>query len=159
MANCKLVLATELTIKAPSQYLNYSFSSMVKFGNRYYGGNADGLFELESGDTDNGTYIDAHFKLFTTDFGSRNLKRMRAIFVRGLSDGQLLFTVEDDENNERTYPLENVKSTSTGQKVPVGRDGKGVYWSVKVANNEGSDFSINTLEALMLILKTTNTRA
>jgi len=158
MANCKLVLATELTLIASSQYLNYNFSSMVKFGNRYYGGNSDGLFELETGDLDNDSNIEAYFKLITTDFGVSNLKRMRSIFVRGVSDGKLLFTVEDDEENERTYPLDNVKATATGQKVPIGRDGKGVYWSVKVSNYEGSNFSINSMDALMLFLKTTNTR-
>ena len=159
MALCRLVIATELTINASSQYTEYDFSSMAKFAGKYYGGNEDGLFEIETGSDDAGVDIAASFKLFMTDFGERNLKRMRSLFLRGEADGSLKIKVTDDEDNERSYTLENVYAgnKARGQKVPIGRDGKGVFWSVEVENVSGSDFSIDAMDVIMLFLKTTDT--
>jgi len=158
MATCRQVIAIRIPLVACSQYLNYSFGSMVKFGNKCYGGNEDGLFQIETGSDDVTASIDAYFKLYTTDFGLRNLKRMRSLFVRHEADGDLKFTVYNSEENAREYVLEKTYNgqLEKGSKVPVGRDGKGVHWSVRVDNIDGCDFSIDSMEALMLILKTTS---
>ena len=161
---CKLVLANELTINAVTQYLGFNFGSMAKFGGKYYGGDEEGLFQINTGDKDNTSLINAHFKTPVTDFGVRNLKRMRSLFVRGEThfntrrDNALIFTVENDETNAREFGRKGVVTTQVGWKIPIDRDGKGVNWSVKVANTSGCDFSIDTIEALMLLLKTTDTK-
>lgn len=149
-----LALAMRLNSLVISQYCRYNFDSMVKFGDVYLGAGEEGLFTLEDTDTDDGVEIASIIELPTTDFGISHQKRFRALHVGYETSGNLKVTLSNDEDNEREYILSpiNVASRQHGSKVKVDRNGKGRYWTVKLENEEGCDFSLNMLEGIVTIL-------
>ena len=148
-----LGLCLELSLLAPTQYVNYNFDSMCKFGDTYLGCNEYGIFSLE-GDKDGLTDIEAFFELITTDFGIPNQKRIRKAYLGYETSGSLVLEIKDDEDNVRRYPVEaslnDQRQHST--KIAVGRNGKGRYWTFKLENVDGCDFSIDSLDILMTVL-------
>jgi hypothetical protein len=149
-----LGLCMELRGYRVSQYANYNFNSMCKFNGVHLGGNDSGIFVLDSGDRDDATQIEAFFELATSDFGIANQKRWRSMYVGYKSEGDLVLTVKDDQDNERSFNLEPIFAdlSSHGQKVGIGRDGKGRYWMVRIDNVGGVDFSIDQITGIPVIL-------
>lgn len=140
-----LTVDTFLKRGTSSQYLNFNFNSMARFGDIFLGANEDGLFTI-GGDNDNGDDIAAFLETRTTDFGNSNPKKAREIVVGYEADGDLSVTVtaEDAESESITFD-----ATKTGQQrrmKRVSRKCKGRYWKVKVANVDGADFSLDEIE-------------
>lgn len=150
--SANLTLNINLSNMAVSQWCNYNFNSFCRIGDKFFGANDSGLFEL-TGDDDAGTYISAFFELILSDFGVSSMKRIRTIYIGGEADGGLALTVKDDEDNSRSYPLylTSGNKQSSG-KVKVDRDGVGRYWSVSIKNTSGKYFAIDNIEILTTIL-------
>ena len=148
----KLTLSLNLVNMAVTQFCNYDFNSFCKIGDKYFGANDSGIFEL-TGNDDAGSNIGAFFELVLSDFGISNMKRIRSLYVGGESDGSLTVTLKDDENNSRTYNLNLTSGNKQSSgKVPVGRDGRGRYWQVRIDNVSGAYFAIDSIKALAVIL-------
>ena len=149
-----LGIALRLNNLAVSQYCRWDFDSMVKFGDMYLGAGEEGLFTLEDADTDDGVEIDAVIEFPTTDFGISHQKRVRSLHVGYESGGDMTLTLYNDDDNERVYTLVPVNSSNKqhGSKVKINRDGKGRYWTVRIENVGGCDFSLNMIEAIITIL-------
>ena len=150
-----LGICMELSLLAPTQYANYSFDAMCKFGEIYLGCNDAGIFSLD-GQTDNNIHIAAFFELLLTDFGVPNQKRIRKAYLGYEASGSLVLEVKDDEDNVRRYTVGAALDDQRqhGAKIAIGRDGKGRYWSFGIENVEGCDFSIDSLDALVTVLAT-----
>lgn len=137
-----------------SQWANYNFNSMAKIGGRYVGAGESGLMQLNTGDNDAGTMIEAFFELATSDWGMPEQKRVRSWYVGYEADGDLILTAKDDGGNERSWTLEPIFSDNqqNGTKVWGARDGKGRYWMVRIDNVNGSDFSVDDIKILPIVL-------
>jgi len=148
-----LGLCMELSLLAPTQYANYNFDSMCKFGDIYLGCNELGIFTLD-GETDSNVHIDAFFELLLTDFGIPNQKRIRKAYLGYEASGSLVLEVKDDDNNIRRYTVESALGNQRqhGVRVPVGRDGKGRHWAFRVENVAGCDFSVDSIDVLVAVL-------
>ena len=148
----KLALNVNLLNTAVTQFCNYNFNSFCKIGDKYFGANDTGIFELDGTD-DNGTDIDAFFELILSDFGISNIKKIRSVFVGCEADGKLTLTLKDDEDNSRSYVLRLTSgSKQSSGKVDVGRDGLGRYWQVRIENTSGVYFAIDSIELLTIII-------
>jgi hypothetical protein len=149
-----LGLAMRLNNLAVSQYCRYDFDSMVKFGDMYLGAGGEGLFTLEDAETDDGVEIDVIIEFPTADFGISHQKRVRSLFIGYETSGNMILTLSNDEDNERVYTLASINASNKqhGSKVKINRDGKGRYWTVKIENVDGCDFSLNMIEAIITIL-------
>lgn len=154
MATDRLGLCLCIEGNQASQYANYNFNSMCKFNGAYLGASEDGIFTLEDGDLDDTAEIEAFFELATTDFGIANQKRLRSVYLGYEADGDLMMTVEDDEGGERRYSVEpnHLDNKENTTKIDIGRDGKGRHWTFRIDNVNGSDFSIDSIEAIPTIL-------
>jgi hypothetical protein len=150
----RFCVAMNLPTTAPSQYLDYDFNSMCTFHGIPLAGGEDGIFQLDSGGGNDGDPIQAWFKLVTTDFGIQNLKRVRKMTLGYETSGGMLLTVTADEKRSREYPLYPLQSDETehGNTVSGARDVYGRYWSFKVENVGGSDFSIDAISVVPIIL-------
>jgi hypothetical protein len=139
-----------------SQLGNHDFTCMVTVDEAGYGGKSDGLFQLNSGDDDNGDDIEAFFELITSDFGIPNKKRMRLYNIGYETKGTLKFivTVDDDTDNKKTYSLEpgSVRNRQHNSKFHGHRDQMGRYWMERIENTDGCDFSIDHIELFPTIL-------
>jgi len=156
MSNNRLAVCIELGGIRISQFKNFNFNSMCKFGDIYLGANEDGLFVLDSSDKDVASDIDAHVKLAVTDFGVSNQKRVRKLFVGYRTDGVLRFTVTGDERREAIVDLDSAAGSLAihNQKVPIGRDVKGKYLGLKIENIKGSDFTVDNVHMVPIVLGT-----
>jgi hypothetical protein len=148
-----LGLKLNLRNSAVSQYSNFDFDAYCSFGGECLACGSAGIYSL-GGSDDDGTDIDSLAKTMTMDFGVPNQKRVRSLFIGGEWGGWLKVSISDDDGEVREYltpPLEN-SNLEEGNKVAVGRDGKGRYWNFQVENVEGCDFSIDGIDALLVVL-------
>ena len=154
MADERLTLCLSLERVAPSQWANYNFNSMCKFGDQYLGANEDGLFILEEADKDGAEDILAFFRTALTDFATVNQKRLRKIHVGYETDGKLEVRVGTDEGEDLVRELHPRRDNNRehSQKVSVGRDRKGRYWDLEVRNVDGADFSVDEVTAVPIVL-------
>lgn len=137
---------------AVTQYCNYNFNSFCEIGGKYYGATDDGIFEMV-GDTDAGEDIDACFELPMSDFGINNVKKLRRIYVGYEATGDLIIKVKDNEDNERSYPLDNIATDKQiGGEVTIERDQLGRYWGERIENVRGAYFAIDSIEVVPVIL-------
>ena len=135
--------------KGTTQYLNYSFTSMVKFGDSYLGCNEDGIVELR-GNNDNGRAIDAWVKLPSTDFVIPNPKKCRAGYIGYEAQGELDVRVQADEGPEYVAILP-VNNKQQGRKFPISRNIKGRYITFTILNVNGCDFGIDSMDVCVII--------
>ena len=148
----QLTLCINLANMAVTQYCNYSFNSFCEINGKNYGATDDGIFELV-GDTDNGEDIDAWFELPMSDFGISNVKRLRRIYLGYEATGDLTVKVKDNEDNERTYPLDNITTDKQiGGRITVERDQLGRYWGLRIDNVRGAYFAIDSIEVVPVVL-------
>ena len=136
---------------ATTQFTNYPFNSMVKFGNTYLGASSEGIYLLDGSD-DDGSEIEAYFEPITTDFGADNPKRMRFIYLGYEAQGDLELTLKADDKDTETITCE-AESTKTGQqrrRVPATRELQGRYWNIQVKNMDGCDFAVDSIDVRMI---------
>ena len=129
----------------PSQFKNYNFNSMVKFGDTYLGANNHGLFELV-GTKDNTDIITAEFAPVTTDFGIHNTKRLYVLYLGLETDDDLQVAIYADELLVKTYTLTAKKTGQQRIRKRIGWDAKGRYWSFIISNPKGNHFAIDAID-------------
>ena len=148
----KFVLNINLSNLSVTQFCSYNFNSFCKIGDKHYGANDSGIFEL-TGNDDTGINIDAFFELIVSDFGISNVKRIRKIYAGYEAKGDLIVTTKDNEDNARSYTLSYLDyNKQNGGQVNVGRDGLGRYWQIRVDNINGCYFAIDNIELVLTIL-------
>lgn len=146
-----LGIRLELKRLGISQYHSFNFNSMCVFNGVPLGANENGIFSLD-GDTDNGEEIDSTIELPLSDFGSSRSKRLRRVFVGYEAEGSLDLSVATDEVDEHTETLTATAANQHGSYVSIPRSLKGRYWSVKIGNQDGCDFSIDEISILPIVL-------
>lgn len=143
-----------------SQYTNFPFNSMVRFGERFLGAGPSGLFEIGA-NTDNGAPINAMFELPTTDLGVHQMKRIRFVYLGLEAEGKLEFLVTTDQQVGKTevYRVENVKPSGQQRiRFSIMRAQYGRYFTTALRNVAGADFKIDRIEALPVVLSSGITR-
>ena len=156
-AKSRLTTGLNLKNNAPFQWDGFNYNSFAVFNGVPIATNEDGLFSLFDADSDNGTDIDAFFELVTTDFGASTSKRLRMLLFSAEVSGDLNVITVADDVEERTYLI---RARKIGQKqhrmyrVSCRRDQKGTYWMIGIENKDGCDFSIDGIDAKLIILGT-----
>jgi hypothetical protein len=146
---CTNIEAGPLDAKATTQYTNHAFNSYCRFGNNYLAASSSGLYLL-GGALDVAANIDAYFAPVMTDFGDGHPKRIRYLYFGYESADDLTVTVYADEQTGRAYTMTETKTGQQRRRLPIGKDGSGRYWTVKIANTAGCDFSIDTIDAAII---------
>ena len=126
----------------PSIYSGYNFNSYCKHGEKYYGINDEGIFEL-SGDSDNGGAIHTGVKIGATNLGSLLRKRIRTIFIGAYNeDAQVKVEV-----GRKNRIADRVFTMNRG-KASVSRDLHGEEFTLYISDFE----EISTIEIFPTIL-------
>ena len=139
---------------ACSQITNFTFNSMCVVNGIPIAANEDGLFILDSSETDNGDDINAMAELAAMDFGVDLAKRFRKGYIGYETSGGLKVSARTDEGNYEVYTLSPSDTTQKQHRdmFSMHRNLKGVYWQFKIANIDGCDFSIDFIDALPILL-------
>lgn len=109
-----------------------------------YGTTADGIFEL-SGDSDDGTNIEAVVGFGKLDFGEEAIKHIPTAYVGAKSDDKLLLRVESYQYRARAFD-----DAMKRQRFDLGKGLRAAYFDIELYNTAGADFEIDSLSAVIL---------
>ena len=141
--------------KAPWQYSNFPFNSFANHAGRYLALTDGALYAL-TGDTHDGTAIEAIGKTGLINFGTAMKKALPRAYFGYTSSGELLFktiTTDTGKKITRWYQLkERTAESVTDARVKMARGVKSVYWQFEITNIEGADFEVDTIKLLPVIL-------
>jgi len=138
--------------QALSTYSNFPFNSYAAFNGVFLAADGNGIFAL-TGDTDDGTLIQANARVGITDFNTSHLKRVDRIYVGYQTTGDLVLKIFTDGGVERDYALRS--NQFPGLHSNAARLGKGLisrYWQFEIANVNGANFTLNELELKPIVL-------
>lgn len=129
---------------APSEYDNYPFESLARFGQRYYGASEQGFFLLD-GDDDAGEPIQGSILTGETDFGSPQLKRCEWCHIGYTSSGELMMKVISSQKGRRIERWYRAKTTAAGNdregRFKLGRGVESLYYQFEWVGVDGADFT------------------
>ena len=135
---------------ATTQYLEFDYDSMVRFGERFLCASENGIFEI-AGDSDSGAAITSYFEPVTTDFGISNEKKLRSIYVGYESAGNLTLTVSTELGYSEAIAMPASTAGQKARKVPISRSVRGRYFTFQF-KSVGVDFSIDEIKVLPIIM-------
>lgn len=143
--------------KAMFQYTNYEFNSYAVIGGKPMAASAEGVHQLDTGDTDDGAAIIASIRSGLTNFGSAQLKRVERMYMGYASNGTLCVRVVaiGNEGTKQEYTYKMVERPATAPvtgRVPVGGGIKSTYWSFELVNNDGEYFELHDIRLLPMVL-------
>lgn len=149
------ILATQTAIGDPgskaTSELSLDFSSLGRVGNFYYGANSSGLYLIDSGVKDLAEDIVSTVTFATTDFGFRNPKSIRFLYV-GLkgSCGQCISIstwADGASNSTENYTLQH--NGVQRLRVPISLCLNGRYWRISISSSES--IRIDSVEAQLIL--------
>lgn len=127
-----------------TRYTQWPFTQVVRFGDRYFGVAADGLYEL-GGDTNDGQAIAWDFETCITDFKDPHKKTVASVYVGGQAGPVVTYTLVSGDDPDRTYPYSTTKTVEKRnhrQKFGLGRRAR--YYALGMAG-EG-DLAVDNIE-------------
>jgi len=139
------------------KYTNYPFNSMAGLGGRYFGALDDGIYALE-GDNDDGTPISSKIRGAMSNLGTGALKRMSSAYVGMEASGDMLLKmlVNNQSGAKETHVYRFKPRSLTGLRegrVKIGKGLKSVYWGFELENVDGSNFALDQIEFLPMVLE------
>jgi hypothetical protein len=130
---------------------NYDFLGFGEHKGRYYGLKRDGLYTLD-GTSDGGTAIDSFISLGNRNFGTSIKKRVPYAYIGAASTGAMVLKVIAD-GQTFMYQVRNPTTDMAEQRVDIGRGLRANYWNFELMNQNGEDFSIDTIKFLPIVLE------
>ena len=131
---------------ATTQYTDFDYNSMVRFGANFFCASKEGLFKIVNTASDSKAY----FEPLTMDFGISNQKRLRAVYVGYEADGEITLKISTELVSAQSYVLPATTLGQHARKVVVSRALKGRYWTFQVSGT-GVVFSIDDIKVLPIV--------
>lgn len=140
-------LNTNIKIKGATQFENYEFNSFCNFNGVQLAASDRGI-SLLGGNNDEGAAISVYFEPVTSDLGSPRPKHVRFLYFGFEADGALRVVVGDDAGRMLAYPITPRADGQQRFRVTVSRALQGRYFTFRVENIQGADFSIDSIDCL-----------
>ena len=120
--------ATMTTVR----YANYPYNSFAAYGGKYFAAGPTGIFQIDVGETDNNTAIDAYFETGTMDFEIAQKKRVSDFYIAMRASGQMVLDVTVDEVPVNSYVVDPLAiATLNARRSWIGKGAHGKYWHFK----------------------------
>lgn len=140
---------------APAQFFNHSANSATLFNGKLLFATSEGVFE-SGGDNDgyeaDGTTpipIAAHAVLPIADFGYQGQKSPRSMLLGGRFDGQMQVSITDEKGVTQDYVSPEMENED-GAKLALRTDQRSRYFTTKISNVGGSDFSLESADLVFI---------
>ena len=142
---------------AASQFFNHSANSAATFGGKLLFATAEGLYE-SGGDNDGyvdvagvptPVPIDAHIVLPIANFGYQGQKSPRSMLLGGRFDGQMQVSITDENGVTQDYVSPEMEDAD-GTKIALRTDQRSRYFTTKISNVGGSNFSIESADLIFI---------
>lgn len=141
-----------------SQFLNHSANSFAVFNGELLFATDDGLYS-STGDNDGyeevggeqvAMPIQAWATLPTADFGYNGQKSPRSLILSGDFGGQMQVSLTDESGVTRDYLTIDLGGEPDGTKVALRSDQRSRMMTFKLANVDGSDFSLKSADLVFI---------
>lgn len=139
---------------AVSKYSRFCFNSFAKIGEKYYGANEFGLYELgtnedEDGETDNiPTKITTGF-IDPSGMGVKSNVREMELYVK--NNGSMTLRAYASDDLFFDYQLRSTNESIRGSRIGMGKNRKAVYWQFELINDQGTDFELDNAKLYRLV--------
>lgn len=143
---------------AVSQFFNHPASSATYFEGKMLFGTSAGLFE-SGGDNDGYSDeeglvpvpISAYVKLPVSEYDYPGYKSLRSVVILGRFDGAISITFEGKgPASEKQYFTASSLAGERGSKVALSTIQRSRYFTAKIANVSGSDFSLDHADVVFI---------
>lgn len=141
-----------------TSYTNMMFDKLVSHRGRTFGLTATGLYEL-TGDTDDGTPIDAWLRTGQIHLGTEHSKNVSRAYLYVKQEGDLyLRTIATtygcrQEHWYKIVPNSKDGDAETTHRLRLRRTVFALSWSFEIHNVDGSNFDLRGAEILPVILR------
>ena len=142
---------------AAAQFFNHQANSAVLFNGKLLFAMSTGVYE-STGDNDGYETVDevevpipinAWAVLPVTDLAYNGQKTPRSLIVDGYINGQLQFSITDENQITQDFITEEMLSYD-GTKVALRSDQRSRLFKLKVSNVDGADFSIKNIDLVFI---------
>lgn len=127
---------------AVSEYDGFSFNSFALFNGQYLAAGTAGIYVL-GGDKDGSSNIDS--EILTGQLSMEGVKP-RDIYLYGKSDGQILVTLSENEDQVRNSKVSYLMETLGVDRAKVPRGMNPDYLQIGIKNVSGCDFDLDNME-------------
>ena len=142
---------------APAQFFNHSANSATLFNGKLLFATSEGLFEsggdndgyVTEGEVSTPIPIAAHAVLPIADFGYQGQKSPRSMLLGGRFDGQMQVSVTDEKGVTQGYVSPEMEDAD-GTKIALRTDQRSRYFTTKISNVDGSDFSLESADLVFI---------
>lgn len=114
----------------------YAFSRIWRMGGKYYGVREDGIYEL-TGDTDNGTTIQAYALLAPNNLGSDRQKRLPYLTIDCTAEGTVKVLSDTSDTQSTTQFTHD-------RRAKLGRGLAARYLTIELSSDE-ADFEVSRI--------------
>ena len=144
-------MVLNLKNKALTSFSNYVFNSMCRFNGVHLGASATGIFDLDTGDTDNGTLVEWNFRtgyldMIDTTVKPNVKKRLKQAWLSYKSNGDVMVTVLQPDGTSYEYDLTGVEVYDTGLRVKFGKGFRSRYLALDVSDIDGCTIELDTMK-------------
>ena len=141
-----LTMVMNLRNRALTTYSSYNFNSLCRFNNVNFGANSTGIYNLDSGSTDEGVLIDWNFRIGYLDLEQKVKKKLTQAWISYKSDGDIVLTVIQPDGQEFEYSLEGINETEEGVRIVFGRGLRSKYVALDIRNENGSTLDLDVIK-------------
>lgn len=131
---------------ATSQFLQHFANSAAMFNGELLVANSTGLYVTDNESTEQ---ISAFVEFPRSDLGYPGYKSPRAILLGCLCDGVISVSITDENNITKEY-YTKVLEGEDGCKIGLDSNQRSRYFIVKVANVNGSYFSLSSVAMIFI---------
>lgn len=136
-------MAMNLANKSPTIFTNYKFNSLCAFGGKHFGATGTGIFDLDTGKTDNGTLIDWNLKTGYLDLEQKKKKKLIQSWLSYKTDGDVKVTVIQPNGESYEYILSGIEETETGLRLKFGKGIRTKYLALNMESIDGSSIDLD----------------
>jgi len=134
---------------AVSNY-DFSFTHSATFGQDSLFADSTGLYILE-GDSDDGVDIESSITTASMDLGTTNLKRVNKLYL-GTNANKLVVVARVENKYSARYKMIHNDDFIGLRMIDLGKGLKGYLWQFRLQNMDNSEFDIDDIEILPMVL-------
>lgn len=132
-------MATNAQSWAPTHYSNFDFHAITQSADQTFMLCSDGIYTLER----SGESMQIAADLGGRDFGANQGKRIEAVYIAGVAEGQLDVVVQVDGGNQYRYPADGGDAML---RAKIGRGLKGRTWRIRLEGDDVQGADIASIE-------------
>lgn len=143
-------MALNVKNKALTLFENYYFNSLCSFGGKHFGATDIGIFDLDTGQTDDGTIVDWNFKTGYLDLEQKKKKKLEQAWISYKSSGDIRLTVLQPDGQYYEYVLEGITDTENGLRLKFGKGIRSKYVALNISNVNECSVELDELKLHMV---------